>query len=242
MFGRIKKPENNVPEILSNNSDQENDNKQLSDLTNLNFLSNKNIPPWESNLDWLDNVSWSKILISDSENFRQNGLLNRQKDTLMVVLIRRLEYFPNIQTINQIRNLFEAEIAKLEATKDAIKAPTSSNQEIENEATQNPILTQASLEVESELKKIMIERDSFDKKICSEIEILSDLCRTIAGQNDDLGKQKMLALLSLYSFEYDYETQELRIVLEAESTKGSQPVKIRIYNDLASTPNPKINL
>lgn len=241
MFGIIKKPENNVLENLSNDSNFDN-NKQLSDLTNLDNLSKGNNPIWETNLDWLDNISWSKILISDSENLRQNGLLNRQKDTLMVVLIRRLEYFPGIQTIKQIQGLFDAEIGKLEATKDAIKAPTSSDQNIENEATQNPILTQASLEVESELKKILIEKESFDRKLESEVEILRDLCKTIAGQTDNLGKEKLFALLNLYDFEYTLETNVLKIKFEKTESNESQPVKIRIYSEPSNTSTPKFNL
>lgn len=155
------------------------------------------IPEWERNLHWVDDISWSKVLMSDSENLRQGNTINRQKDSAMVVLVRRLEYFPNAETINNVRGLFQKELNRLNSVRDAMNFDDVQQNE------QNPILTQAGIELASELNKIKIEQDAFERKVAGEVEIINNLVNTI----EDNGKPRaqVIALLHLYDFGEDNE-------------------------------------
>ncbi len=157
----------------------------------LNILKT-DIPEWEKTFDWADDVSWSKVLISESENLRHTGTINRQKDSAMVILVRRLEHFPSVETIQAVRQNIQKDITRLNSVKDAMQ-PTPGQK-----PDSNPILTQTNVELSSELNKITIEQEAFEKKILSELEIINTLIDSIV--NSGKPRELIHALLEIYQF------------------------------------------
>ena len=157
----------------------------------LNILKT-DIPEWEKTFDWADDVSWSKVLISESENLRHTGTINRQKDSAMVILVRRLEHFPSLETIQAVRQNIQKDITRLNSVKDAMQ-PTPGQK-----PDSNPILTQTNVELSSELNKIIIEQEAFEKKILSELEIINTLIDSIV--NSGKPRELIHALLEIYQF------------------------------------------
>ena len=157
----------------------------------LNILKT-DVPEWEKTFDWADDVSWSKVLISESENLRHTGTINRQKDSAMVILVRRLEHFPSVEIIQAVRQNIQKDITRLNSVKEAMQ-PTPGQK-----PDSNPILTQTNVELSSELNKIIIEQEAFEKKILSELEIINTLIDSIVNS----GKPRSLihALLEIYQF------------------------------------------
>lgn len=179
------------------------DNDLITDETKLDVLR-RNDTNWDNSDDWLEGMSWSRVLLSNSENMRQNSTLGRQKDTLLVILIRRLEAFPGQQTITKIRQLFKSELERLSFVKEAMQpsvqfiSDITTTKDLSKE--QNPILTQTALELESEEKKIAIEQEAFEKKVSSELGILENICSSIFESSPEK-KQKVILILQLYGFE-----------------------------------------
>ena len=213
MFGLTKK---NTQPIKENNDNPETDNivTDTHTMNNLNsgnfnnehresFLNNSNVgnelnilktdvPEWEKTFDWADDVSWSKVLISESENLRHTGTINRQKDSAMVILVRRLEHFPTVETIQAVRQNIQKDIIKLNSVKEAMQPMHG------QKSDSNPILTQTNVELSSELNKIIIEQEAFEKKIQSELEIINTLIESIV--NSGKPRELIYALLQIYQF------------------------------------------
>ncbi len=188
-------------------------------ILNTNNANTKN-SQWDENLVWTQDQSWSRILMSDSESLRQTGSVFRQKDTNMVVLVRRLEYFPTLDLIKSTRKLFNDEINRLVKVKEVVDNESSHLKE------QNPILTQAALEVESELAKITVEKNAFEEKLTSEIKIIDDLVQTIIVHENK--KPEILAsLLKLYSFDLDKNNNIIHQSAQIEQINfNTAPIKV----------------
>ena len=213
MFGLSKK---NPQPIKENNETPETDHSAIETHVSNNlssgsfssehrdsFLSNNSggnelnilkadVPDWEKTFDWADDVSWSKVLISESENLRHTGTINRQKDSAMVILVRRLEHFPTVKTIQAVRQNIQKDITRLNSVREAMQPIAGQKPD------RNPILTQTNVELSSELNKIIIEQEAFEKKIQSELEIINTLIESIVNS----GKPRTLiyALLEIYQF------------------------------------------
>ncbi len=213
MFGLSKK---NTQPIKENNENPETDHSAIETHASNNlssgsfssdhrdsFLSNNSggnelnilkadVPDWEKTFDWADDVSWSKVLISESENLRHTGTINRQKDSAMVILVRRLEHFPTVKTIQAVRQNIQKDITRLNSVREAMQPIAGQKPD------RNPILTQTNVELSSELNKIIIEQEAFEKKIQSELEIINTLIESIVNS----GKPRTLiyALLEIYQF------------------------------------------
>ena len=246
MFGLTKK---HTQPIKDNNETSETDTltadtHNVSTLNSGNFstehresfLNNSNsgaelnilktdLPEWEKTFDWADDVSWSKVLISESENLRHTGTINRQKDSAMVILVRRLEHFPTVETIQAVRQNIQKDITRLNSVKEAM-LPISGQK-----PDSNPILTQTNVELSSELNKIIIEQEAFEKKIQSELEIINTLIESIV--NSGKSRELIHALLQLYKFGITQEgvyhtstppipTPEEQVILAQEDVSESQ--------------------
>lgn len=170
------------------------ENLNLQNMTNDINISNSNSS--NNPINWTEDFSWSRILMSDSESLRQIGAVYRQKDTNMVALVRRLEYFPSLKLISSTRKLFEDEIFRLNKVKEVVDFESNQLKET------NPILTQAGMEVESELSKITIEMESFEKKLSSEVKIVDHLVQTIIA-HENKKPESIAALLRIYEFDLD---------------------------------------
>ena len=193
MFSLSKKqPQPTAEEIIEEDNHFE-EEQELEVQSEEEIFSDKE-PEWESNLNWTEDLSWSKVMLSDAENMRQTGSTTRLKDTAMVVLVRRLENFPSVETIQKVRKSFESEINRLKSVKEAMK---HSFREVNSE--QNPTLLQAEAEVESELSKISVEKDSFENKIMGEVKIIEKLVENIVKHEKP--RELVVALLKLYNFD-----------------------------------------
>lgn len=207
----LEKPIQNKKIIQNNYMNHAPNHNQNSQNRQNNNNANNN----DNSQDWDQDPSWSKILMSDSESLRQQGTVYRQKDTNMVVLVRRLEYFPKLSVIKSTRKLFDEEISRLNKVKDVVEFESN------NMPDQNPILAQAALEVESELNRIVIERESFEKKLNSEVDIIDGLVQTILSYENK--KPEMVgALLKLYDFDLDNGN---KVNHQSNSTTNVQTIK-----------------
>jgi hypothetical protein len=171
-------------------------NRPLNMSEELSYLEELSIP-WNQNLDWT-NPSWSKVLLSDSESFRSDSTVNRQKESPMVLLVKRLELFPSKEIILNISNLFDKELQKLYSVRNAMG-------ERDKEEDQNPILTQTEIEVKSEITKIQIEAEALQKKLEAEKSIIADLIDIGIKIGFEFSKLKIL--LELYGFEINEENK-----------------------------------
>jgi hypothetical protein len=203
MFSLSKKqPAQSNREIEANNNNTNVNNSETAAEENNNqeLIFKENSPKWEDNLNWADDLSWSRVLMSDAETLKQTGTVTTQKDSLLVVLVRRLEAFPQMETISSVRNLIESEINRLKSVKTVMQHGQNSEQN-----DKNPILVQAKVEVESELTKVMIEKKAFEDKLEGEIRIINNLIDNIIKGSEDQKKMhdKIIALAHIFNFEED---------------------------------------
>lgn len=196
MFSLNRDKEQKTDRHSSINSLLDEKNTQNEINSNENIMNNQENIESNKEGNWNEDFSWSRILMSDSESLRQTGSVYRQKDTNMVSLVRRLELFPSNELILSTRKLFEDEIHRLNKVREVVEF--ESNQLKDS----NPILTQAAMEVESELSKISIEKESFEKKLTSEVRIIDDLVQTIIS-HESKNPALIAALLKIYNFDLD---------------------------------------
>jgi hypothetical protein len=236
MFGLSKKTTPILNEM--DNELQDSDNSTDSFITSMKDLEEKNdynvvvdnepvvlrldsAAEWDKSVDWSDDISWSKVLISESESLRHTGTINRQQESAMVILVKRLELFPTPEIILAVRKNLENDILKINSVRNAMQIDTKVDNQGNIKPELNPILSQTGIELTSELNKISIEKDSFEKKIKAETGIIQSLVENIL--NNGKSKDLLHTLLHLYEFRFDTKDRVYHISspIELESTGNS---------------------
>ena len=139
-------------------------------------------------------------------------------DSNIMVLLRKLERFPNKKEIQKKRTFFQTEVNRLENAKKALATLLTDPKQL------NPSLVLAHTNIDSDLRNAIVEQNAFESKLDAEIKAIDELINMFESSED---YEKVVVLLELYGFKKENgkmlaHSSQIKPV---KNTNGSQTTK-----------------